>query len=66
VATIFSIQTTTNQKMALAIGGGIGDGMRPWRNVSGGNFGIVWGGKLVDKKVETFISHGLRWPPNNK
>ena len=40
-------------KGGFSDGGDIGDGMRPWRNESGGRFGIVWGGKLVDEKVET-------------
>ena len=41
---------TTNQKMAFAMEGGIGEGAGPWWNALGGRCIIVWGDGISDKK----------------
>jgi hypothetical protein len=52
VAAVFSIDTTTNQSLAAAGGGGVGDETQPRRNAWGGLFPVVWGGKWGDEKIE--------------
>ena len=52
----FGAANRTNRKMVFRDWGNIRDGVQPRRNVSRGNFGIVWGSESLDEKIKKIKS----------
>ncbi len=52
MAAVFFNSYNNQPKDGVRGRGDIRDGMQPRRNVSGGAFGIVWGGESVEEKLK--------------